>query len=117
MLIRIDPSAEEPLFSQIADALRQQVAAGALGVGTKLPPAKLLAEQLGVNLHTVLRAYQELRDEGLVELRRGRGATITAQANGVEALVDDVDALLAKGQQLGVSLESLVALLQVRAGC
>ena len=115
MLIRIDPSAEEPLFSQIAGAIRQQVAGGTLGVGNKLPPAKSLAEQLDVNLHTVLRAYQELRDEGLVELRRGRGATITAQASGVEALVDDVDALLAKGEQLGVPAEALVALLRVRA--
>ena len=72
MLIKVDPGSEEPLFAQIAHSIREQAASGDLSEKTRLPSARDLAEQLDVNLHTVLKAYQLLRDEGLVELRRGR---------------------------------------------
>ena len=114
MLIKIDPSSEEPLFSQIAAAIREQIAAGSATAGTKLPAAKLLASQLDVNLHTVLRAYQELRDQGLVELRRGRGATVTGQAEGLQELTGAVDALIVEARQLGVGVDALVSLVKIR---
>ena len=77
MLITIDASSQEPIFAQVAAAIRAQIVAGDARPGDRLPPAKDLASGLGVNVHTVLHAYQDLRDEGLVDLRRGRGAVIT----------------------------------------
>ena len=80
MLFRIDPTASEPLFAQMAAQVRTAALRGELTPGQRLPSARDLAESLDVNLHTVLRAYQDLRDEGLIELRRGRGAVVTEKA-------------------------------------
>ncbi|WP_242493728.1 GntR family transcriptional regulator [Sanguibacter massiliensis] len=64
MISRIDPSAPEPLFAQVATQVRLAVAAGELAPGARLPAARTLAESLALNVHTVLRADQELRDNG-----------------------------------------------------
>ncbi|GGO00616.1 GntR family transcriptional regulator [Microbispora rosea subsp. aerata] len=76
MHLEIDPSSPDPLFDQIASALRGALKSGELKPGDHLPPAKAVASALRVNLHTVLRAYAILRDEGLIEVRRGRGSVV-----------------------------------------
>ena len=78
MLINADPSADQPIYRQIVDQLRQFIAAGALRSGDALPPVRQLAADLGVNLNTVAIAYRELAGEGLVEIKHGRGARVTA---------------------------------------
>jgi DNA-binding transcriptional regulator YhcF (GntR family) len=110
MFVRIDPSSGVPLAAQIAAQVRGAVAAGQVGAGDRLPAARDLAEGLQVNMHTVLRAYAQLRDEGLIELRRGRGATVRGDESADRArLVDATHHLLAAARRLGLDLEELVA--------
>ena len=80
MLIRIDPSRDVPLWEQIAASVRSAVAGGRLRAGDRLPSAREVADALDLNLHTALHAYQHLRDEGVIDLRRGRGAVVTDAA-------------------------------------
>ena len=112
MLLRLDPSAEEPLFAQLVAQLRLAVARGELTEGERLPAARELAESLDVNIHTVLRAYQELRDEGLIELRRGRGAVVAATERDHGALLVAVDVVVREARALGLSPQATAALVK-----
>jgi GntR family transcriptional regulator len=75
--VKIDPKDPLELHEQVAAAIRRAIAEGEAKPGERLPPAKDLAAELGVNTNTVLRALRQLRDEGLLEFRRGRGVTVT----------------------------------------
>jgi DNA-binding transcriptional regulator YhcF (GntR family) len=75
-VIRIDVSGPKPLEEQITQALRQALAQGGIAAGDELPSVRQLAGDLGVHWNTVARAYRRLADEGLVVVRRGRGAVV-----------------------------------------
>ncbi|WP_372593767.1 GntR family transcriptional regulator [Actinotalea sp.] len=112
MLFRVDTAAGEPLFAQLAAQVRAAAASGALVAGERLPAARDLASSLQINVHTVLRAYAELREEGLIELRRGRGAVVTARAaDELAELHEAVERLAAATRRLGVAPETAHALL------
>jgi GntR family transcriptional regulator len=74
--VKVDRGEPVALHDQVAAELRHAVAAGEAAPGDRLPPAKDLAAVLGVNSNTVLRALRILRDEGILEFRRGRGVTV-----------------------------------------
>jgi len=78
--IKIDRSDPALLHDQVAGDIRRAIADGEAKPGEKLPPARDLAAVLGVNTNTVLRALRLLRDEGLLEFRRGRGITVAGRA-------------------------------------
>ena len=92
--------------------MRAELARGTLRAGDRLPPAREVAAALEVNVHTVLRAYQDLRDEGLVDLRRGRGAVVTDNAGLSPELLADIQDLVAEARRLGVGVGTLTALLR-----
>ncbi|MBD0330356.1 MAG: GntR family transcriptional regulator [Thermoleophilia bacterium] len=76
MRVKVDRAEPATLHDQVAAELRRALANGEAKPGERLPPARDLAAVLGVNRNTVLRAVRLLRDEGLVEFRRGRGITV-----------------------------------------
>lgn len=113
MLIRIDPSSGVPLFDQLAGSIRAATVTGSITVGERLPSARELAASLDINVHTVLRAYQLLRDEGLIELRPGRGAIVTARASGdYDALNASVATVIAEARKLDITPAALAALIR-----
>jgi GntR family transcriptional regulator len=112
MLFRVDPTAAAPLAGQIAAQVRGGLARGDLTAGERLPAARDLATALDVNMHTVLRAYSQLRDEGLIELRRGRGAVIRGHVQpGHALLVELAHQLVAQATQLGLTSDQIHAII------
>lgn len=112
MLFRVLASSPVPLGEQIAACVRGAIADGTAAPGERLPPAREVAESLGVNVHTVLRGYQRLRDEGLIELRRGRGAVITA-APGIAdraRLTESVLGLITQARESGLTDQELLSM-------
>ncbi|MDO5628848.1 MAG: GntR family transcriptional regulator [Mobilicoccus sp.] len=106
MLITLDPAATETLHEQLLGGLRGAIARGEVELGDRLPAARDLAGSLGVNVHTVLKAYGQLRDEGLIQMRRGRGAVVTA-APDAAGVADAVRHLLEAGRRAGLTLPDL----------
>jgi GntR family transcriptional regulator len=74
--VKIDRREQTDLFEQVAAEIRRAIADGEAKPGERLPPARDLAAVLGVNTNTVLRSLRLLRDEGLLEFRRGLGIRV-----------------------------------------
>jgi GntR family transcriptional regulator len=91
--------------------IRRAIAEGEAGPGDRLPLAKDLASVLGVNRNTVLRAMRLLRDEGLLEFRRGRGITVAGTPDR-GALLQKVNDLVEFARQHGYRRDELVRLIE-----
>jgi len=76
MFIRIEPSSSVPIYRQIIDQVRYQVAAGILRAGDKVPSVRELALQLAVNQNTILKVYNELCREQVLRIERGEGTFV-----------------------------------------
>ena len=108
MLLQLDPTDGRPLYLQIAAAVRRAIREEEIGPGDRLPAARDLAASLGVNMHTVVKAFGLLREEGLLEVRRGGGATVAAgssEAAGITHLAQEL-ARVARSQ--GFTLDEVV---------
>jgi GntR family transcriptional regulator len=81
MFLRVDLASAEPLFEQIAFAVKEQVARGELAPGDKLPSVRELAQELSINPNTVVRAYEALERDGVVTRRQGAGCFVTGRAS------------------------------------
>jgi GntR family transcriptional regulator len=112
VLLRIDPSSVVPLFEQLAASVRSDASRGVIRAGDRLPAARDVADSLDVNVHTVLRAYQTLRDEGLVDLRRGRGAVVTERVAHYGELGEAIPRLVATARELGLGVSTLTAMIR-----
>ncbi|HTT59467.1 MAG TPA: GntR family transcriptional regulator [Acidimicrobiales bacterium] len=111
-LDRRDPTL---LHEQVAAQIRRAIAEGEAGPGEKIPQARDLASELGVNTNTVLRALRVLRDEGVIEMGRGRSIRVTARPErGVVAL--KLKELVDVARQHGYQRKDLVAMLEELPG-
>jgi GntR family transcriptional regulator len=79
MYITIDESDRRPVYRQVADEIKGLIARGELREGMALPPVRQVADDLGVNLNTIAAAYRELQKEGLLKVKHGSGALVSAR--------------------------------------
>jgi len=89
MFMRIESSSAVPIYRQIIDQIKYQVASGGLRAGDRLPSVRELARQLPVNQNTVLKAYDLLAGEGILSRRKGDGT-----------FVNDVPPVLKKAERV-----------------
>ncbi|KQB85313.1 GntR family transcriptional regulator [Corynebacterium oculi] len=113
MLVLIDPQDPQPIYEQIAAQIERQIRKGPVTPGQRLPAATELAASLSLNRNTVLQAYRLLRDRGLVELRRGRGAVALAPPEPAtdQEVQRSVQALIDAAQRHRLSLADVTKLL------
>ncbi|MEM7586891.1 MAG: GntR family transcriptional regulator [Acidobacteriota bacterium] len=121
MKLRLENASTQPIYRQIVDQLRLQVARGALPGGHRLPSVRELALELRINPNTVARAYSELEREGVVVRQQGRGVFVKEQPQKLPAaqrrrvLEGHLDELLVVAWKLGVGTDELIERLATRA--
>lgn len=118
----IDKSLPVPVGTQLYGLLSYFLSFADLPRGTKLQSVRQLAAEIGVAPMTVSQVYQQLRDEGFIEMRSGLGAFVardpgapSEQTNPLALLSRDIDAILAKADGLGINAMSLVSMISARA--
>jgi GntR family transcriptional regulator len=109
--VKIDKQEPTELFEQVAAEIRRAIADGEAKPGERLPPARDLAAVLGVNTNTVLRSLRLLRDEGLLEFRRGRGVTVAGTPER-GAVIARARELVSFARQQGYRRDELIQLIE-----
>jgi GntR family transcriptional regulator len=110
--VKIDHSDPTTLHDQVAGAIRRAIADGEARPGDRLPPARDLAAVLKVNSNTVLRALRDLRDEGILEFRRGRGVTVAGTAQSRSVVVTAAKELLRVAKRNGYRPDDIIVLIE-----
>jgi GntR family transcriptional regulator len=110
----IDHSSEQRLQDQVAASVVRGLHAGELSVGEQLPPAAELAAAISVDRNTVLAAYRQLRDAGILEFRRGRGARVaaTADVGDIAPVRQAVQAAIELAQRYGLDSSDVITLVK-----
>jgi GntR family transcriptional regulator len=111
LTVNVDRQDPLPLHDQVAGEIRRAIADGEAQPGERLPPARDLAAVLQVNTNTVLRALRLLREEGLLEFRRGRGVTVAGTPE-QGAVVDRTRALLRFARHHGYHRDDVIAMIR-----
>jgi GntR family transcriptional regulator len=109
--VKLDRESPLDLHEQVAGEIRRAISEGEAKPGERLPPAKDLAHVLGCNTNTVLRALRQLRDEGLLEFRRGRGITVTGTPEQT-ALIEHAKQLIDYARTHGYRRDELIQIIE-----
>lgn len=115
MIIEIDFNSSEAIYIQLRNQIVVAIAQDKLKQGQSLPSVRQMADILGVNMHTVNKAYAMLRNEGYLQLDRRRGAVIAVNSDKdaeMEAICDDMQMLVARAICKGISKEEMTWLVQ-----
>jgi GntR family transcriptional regulator len=117
MFLRIEKGSAVPISRQIAEQIATLCASGAVRPGERLPSVRELARELAVNQNTVLRVYERLCGEGLLEMRHGQGTFATGRISKTRMaahrarLVDELRQIARQAKGLGLSTDELHELL------
>jgi GntR family transcriptional regulator len=108
----VDADEAAPLYSQVAAELRREIAEGEVKPGERLPPARDLAVVMGVNQNTMFRALRQLRNEGILEFRRGRGISVVGEGPGLSEVVTRCRDLLGFSSRHGYRKDELIRIIE-----
>ena len=109
--VKVDKSDSTDLYEQVAGEIRRAIADGEAKPGERLPPAKDIAAVLSVNTNTVLRSLRLLRDEGLLEFRRGQGISVAGTPER-GAVVQRAKELVDFARHHGYRLDELIEIIE-----
>ena len=115
MLWEIDFNSDEALYLQICNRVILGIASDEIQEGDSLPSVRQLAESIGINMHTVNKAYAMLRQEGFVKIDRRKGAVIALDADKLQTIQElrrDLRVILAKARCRSVTKEEMIAMVE-----
>ena len=107
MLIEIDFNSDEAIYVQLQNQIIMGIATDMIQEGDTLPSVRQLADMVGINMHTVNKAYSILKQEGFIQLDRRRGAVIAIKMKAFEELKQELRIALAKGSCKNISREEV----------
>ncbi|GFZ32251.1 GntR family transcriptional regulator [Clostridium zeae] len=113
MLIKIDFQSEVPIYLQLKNQIVHGIASGELQPEESLPSVRQMAEDIGINLHTVNKGYNLLKDEGFVTIDRRKGAVVNAipikqNEKATSSLKEELRNIIAQAHCFGVSKEDFI---------
>jgi len=118
IFIRIEPSSSVPIYRQIIDQIKYQVATGMLSEGDKVPSVRELAAKLAVNQNTILKVYNELCRENVLKIERGEGTYVSSNKQNIpiserkKAVANSLREVAILAVQLDLPLEQVTELLE-----
>ena len=113
MILDLDFNRDIPIYSQIREQIIKSIAKGDLKINESLPSVRNMAEEIGVNLHTVNKSYNLLKDEGYINIDRRKGAIVNKlpldkNADNISKIESMLDLLVAQSYLLGMSREEFL---------
>lgn len=115
MMIEIDFNSGEALYMQLCNQIIMGIATEQFREGDSLPSVRQLAELIGINMHTVNKAYTVLKQEGYVRVDRRRGVVVAVDADKAETLAElkrELQVILAKGSCKSITKEEIYELIE-----
>ena len=112
-LAEVNRDEATPIYDQVAAEIRRAIADGEARQGERMPPAVDLAEVLGVNKNTVIRALHLLREEGLLDFTRGRGVRVVGTPQ-KSVVLTKINELLAFAREQGYRRQEVVAIIEAQ---
>lgn len=115
MIIKIDFESEAPIYVQLKRQIILGIAKGELSQGESLPSVRQMAEDIGINMHTVNKTYNELKAEGFISVDRRKGAVVSNSNNLLtdeyhEELKEELDFIIGEAYCRGITEEEFIKL-------
>lgn len=115
MILNLDFNSEKPIYIQIREEVIKSIANGELEIYESLPSVRSLADEIGINLHTVSKAYNLLKDEGYISIDRRKGAVINnlpidKDNNNFKKIKDQIELLVAESYLRGIDKNEFIDL-------
>ncbi|HBF8741239.1 TPA: GntR family transcriptional regulator [Clostridioides difficile] len=115
MVLNLDFNSDKSIYVQIKEEITKAIASGELKINESLPSVRSMAENIGVNLHTVNKSYNELKEEGFLNIDRRKGAIVAQLPMKIDNITRqknklDLELLVAKSYLSGISKEEFLSL-------